>query len=162
MRHLRIAENAMYVPTALLLERRPMVPDASDYATLVAKAEEAVKSVKDPELRRVAFQKVLDDLLASKPTSQRRAPEKRRSKVATSEKSKKGGPQAYVREMVDDGFFKKPKTIALVRAELENRGHHIPITSLSGPLQKLCQQRVLRRQRSKRNGKKTVFTYTEW
>lgn len=64
--------------------------------------------------------------------------------------------------MADEGFFKKPKTIAQVKAELENRGHHIPLTSLSGPLQKLCQHRVLRRQRSKGNGKKMVFTYTEW
>jgi hypothetical protein len=139
-----------------------MFPPAPDYATLVAKAEQAVKSVKDPELRRVAFQKVLDDLLAPKPTSQRQTPEKRRTSEAPPRKPMRGGPQGYVQEMLDDGFFKKPKTIAQVKAELENRGHHIPLTSLSGPLQRLCQRRVLRRQRSKGNGSKTVFTYTKW
>ena len=71
---------------------------------------------------------------------------------------KRTGPQAYVEEMVDDGFFKKPKTISEVKAELENRGHHIPLTSLSGPMQKLCQKKVLRRQKA--DGK--AFSYSNW
>ncbi len=37
----------------------------TDYSALVADAEKAVQSVKDPELKRIAFQKVLDDLLSS-------------------------------------------------------------------------------------------------
>lgn len=64
--------------------------------------------------------------------------------------------------MIDEGFFKKPKTIAHVKAELENRGHHIPLTSLSGPLQKLCQRKKLRRQRLKTSGKKQTFAYSNW
>jgi len=34
------------------------------YTELVGQAERAVPAVKDPELRRVAFEKVLDDLLS--------------------------------------------------------------------------------------------------
>ena len=136
--------------------------ERQDYATLVAQAEEAVKSVKDPELKRVAFQKVLDELLSSSSGSKRKKAERARVARSAQNRSKRGGPQAYVQEMTEDGFFKKPKTIAQVKAELENRGHHIPLTSLSGPLQKLCQQRTLRRQRTKGTGKKQVFTYTEW
>jgi hypothetical protein len=34
----------------------------SDYADLVAQAERAVVAVKDPELRRAAFERVLEDL----------------------------------------------------------------------------------------------------
>jgi hypothetical protein len=66
--------------------------------------------------------------------------------------------------LVDDGFFKKPKTIAQVKAELANRGHHIAITSLSGPLQRMCQERVLRRHKAKGGdkAKKTTFNYSEW
>jgi hypothetical protein len=139
-----------------------MASDTPDYSTLVVKAEEAVKSVKDPELRRVAFQKVLDDLLAIKVGGPRPSGEKRPRIQVKLGKTKTRGPQAYVREMAEEGFFKKPKAIAQVKAELENRGHHIPLTSLSGPMQKLCQQRVLRRQMSKGNGKKAVFTYTDW
>jgi hypothetical protein len=40
-----------------------------EYAELVAQAEKSVASVTDPELKRIAFQKVLDDLRASTSTS---------------------------------------------------------------------------------------------
>ena len=36
-----------------------------NYSSLVAKAEAAVQGIKDPELRRVAFQKILDELIAA-------------------------------------------------------------------------------------------------
>ena len=73
------------------------------------------------------------------------------------------GPKGYVRELAQDGFFKKPKTIAEVKAELANRGHHIALTSLSGPLQHLCQERVLRRQKAKtgEKGNKAAYSYSE-
>lgn len=136
----------------------------ADYSELVAQAEKAVAGVKDPELRRIAFQKILDDLLGGSASSTRphKAAAKKRSTVG--EKSKRptrGGPQAYVEELVEEGFFNKPKTIANVKAELENRGHHIPMTSVSGPLQKLCQRKTLRRQRVK-SGKKQTFAYSHW
>jgi hypothetical protein len=95
----------------------------SDYADLVAQAERAVVAVKDPELRRAAFERVLEDLLAkrtgkaslSKGTSAKPStPDKKSVKVRT-------GPLAYVEELVADGFFKKPKTITQVKAELANR-----------------------------------------
>jgi len=35
-----------------------------EYSDLVAHAEKAVAAVKDPDLKRIAFQKVLDDLLS--------------------------------------------------------------------------------------------------
>jgi hypothetical protein len=135
-----------------------------DYAELVAQAEKAVSGVKDPELRRIAFQKILDDLLGGSVTAAAKhgAASKKRSR--TGERAKqpaRGGPQAYVEELVEEDFFKRPKTIANVKAELENRGHHIPLTSLSGPLQKLCQRKTLRRQRVK-SGKKQTFAYSHW
>lgn len=136
-----------------------------DYPKLVAQAESAVAAVKDPELKRAAFEKVMDDLLAAAQT-ETPAGKPRRSKstpVASERKAAKaGGPQAYVEELVTEGFFKKPKTLALVKAELENRGHHIPFTSLSGPLQKLCQRKMLRRQRAAGKGNKQTFSYSEW
>lgn len=134
----------------------------ADYPDLVAHAEQAVAGVKDPELKRIAFQKILDDLLGVAPaasTRQASAPKKRA--VAGTKAASKGGPQAYVEELITDGFFKKPQTIAQVKAELENGGHHIPLTSLSGPLQKLCQRKLLRRQRVK-SGKKQTFAYSHW
>jgi hypothetical protein len=140
--------------------------DSSAYAEYVAQAERAVASVKDPELKRAAFEKVLDDLLASRGSA--RTQRSLRSSRPTKELKKKApkktrtGPMAYVEELYDDGFFKKPKTITQVKSELENRGHHIPLTSLSGPLQKLCQRRTLRRHRAKTSGNKVAFNYSNW
>ena len=137
-----------------------------DYAGLVVKAEKAVASVKDPELRRIAYQKILEDLLSGpqpkmgrKPTPHAKPSQAKKSTGSNT----RGGPQAYVEELVAEDFFEKQKTIAQVKAELENRGHHIPITSLSGPLQKLCQRRTLRRQKTPASDeKKQTYVYSNW
>ncbi|HJW80775.1 MAG TPA: hypothetical protein VJ396_00915 [Acidiferrobacterales bacterium] len=135
-----------------------------DYSELVAYAEKAVAGVKDPELKRIAFQKILDDLLGggASPAPQSATSSKKSSVPTKPKRAAKSGTQAYVEELVDDDFFKKPRTIAHVKAELENRGHHIPLTSLSGPLQKLCQRKILRRQRVKTSDKKQTFAYSNW
>jgi len=71
------------------------------------------------------------------------------------------GPQGYIEELVDEGFFKRPRTLSDVKAELANRGHHIARTSLSGPLQNLCKRRRLRRQKGI-GSDKDAFGYTNW
>jgi len=45
----------------------------------------------------------------------------------------------------NEGFFKSPRTLADIRNELQMHGWTYPITSLSGPVQKLVQRRELRR-----------------
>jgi len=141
------------------------------YAELAQEAEKSVAGVKDPELRRIAYQKILEDLLGSHgspsesgrgPGRSRRRPVSERSAKASMPPKKRSGPQAYVKELYEEDFFKKPKTIADVKVELENRGHHIPITSLSGPLQKLCQRRILRRTRAKGATSKQQYSYSNW
>jgi hypothetical protein len=138
------------------------------YAELVTQAEQATRAIKDAELRRVAFERVLDDLLSGggSATSGRARAGKQaeRSTRAAAKPKKSRGPTGYVRELIDDGFFKKPKTIAEVKAELGNRGHHIALTSLSGPLQKLCQERFLRRHKTTSGDKvkRVAFNYSEW
>jgi hypothetical protein len=111
------------------------VSEATDYAALVAQAEKAVSAVKDPELRRIAFQKVLDELLA-------------------------GGGSAN--EKTKRASVKKQKALGEVKDELANRGHHIPLTSLSGPLQTLCKEKVLRRQKASGPRGKKTFAYSNY
>jgi hypothetical protein len=134
------------------------------YTELVAQAEKAVSSVKDPELKRAAFEKVLDDLLtagpAAPPKAEARARRTRSQPPAARKRSR--GPSGYIEELIDEGFFKKPKTISNVKAELANRGHHIPLTSLSGPLQNLCKRRMLRRHKAKTSGNKQTYNYSLW
>lgn len=144
------------------------------YAAKVAEAEEAVRSVNDPELRRVAFEKVLAHLLgdAAATAAPHRTPSTKptASKFRRSEASGrrpaagKSGPKARVEELVAEGYFKQQRTIADVKTELANRGHHIPLTSLSGPLQSLTRERHLRRQKVAANGKgtKATYAYSNW
>jgi membrane protein involved in colicin uptake len=135
------------------------------YAALVAQAEKAVASVKDPSLKQIAFQKVLDDLLGAneqeRPSPSRRGTT-RKPKIEKIRGSSRGGPTQYIQELIGDNFFRKLKTISEVKAELGNRGHHIALTSLSGPLQNLCKARVLRRQKLKASGKRHTFAYSIW
>lgn len=141
----------------------------SNYKELVAQAEKAVSSVSDPSLKQIAFQKVLDDLLSStqeaeEPAARTPAGKASASKKGAREKASplrgpaRGGPTKYIQELIGDGFFKKPKTISEVKAELGNRGHHIAITGLSTPLMRLCKARVLRRQKDENN----TYLYSPW
>lgn len=145
----------------------------SNYKDLVAQAEKAVSSVSDPSLKQIAFQKVLDDLLnstqedeePSAPTAARKssASKARITKnLSTLRGAARGGPTQYIQELIGDNFFAKPKTISQVKAELGNRGRHIPITSLSGPLIRLCRAKVLRRHKSKGQGEKNTYLYSVW
>lgn len=131
---------------------------APNYPELVEQAERSVQGVNDPELKRIAFGKVLEELLGGRTSTDRLSQKKAHTdRSAKTTKSPRGGPINYIREMVEDGFFKKPKAITDVKVELENRGHHIPLTSLSCPLQKLCKEKQLRRQRN--DGR---FNYSNW
>jgi nitrogen fixation/metabolism regulation signal transduction histidine kinase len=144
------------------------MPDTKQFAEIVKQAEQAVKGVSDPELRRVAFEKILTALIEKTDTGKgTRKKSQRTSTLSHSPPTKKGrGPMTYVRELIDDGFFSKPKSISQVKAELENRGHHIAVTNLSGPMQSLCKEKSLRRQKTKaliKGGKeRQTYTYSEW
>jgi seryl-tRNA synthetase len=145
----------------------------TNYEDLVKQAERAVAPVKDPELKRIAFEKILDALLET-PEADRdietrlnkgRAKRSGASKSVGTQKTpkKRAGTAAYIEELIDEQFFAKPKTIAAVKAELGNRGHHIPLTSLSGPLQSLCQRKKLRREKNQStDGGKKAFAYSNW
>jgi hypothetical protein len=150
-----------------------MATDTKAYAALAQEAEAAVAAVKDPELRRVAFDKILGTLLeansgagstVSKRAAKRQSGRAANRTVRSSTRSQTKGPKAYVEVLIEDGYFKKQRTIADVKAELANRGHHIALTSLSGPLQALTQQRRLRRQKAStdKKGAKTTYVYSNW
>lgn len=140
----------------------------TDYAAIVAEAEKAVAAVKDPELKQAAFVKVLDTLLAaaseSSSSGDEDEPQKAKASKAKSEPKqlkRSSGTAGYIKELINEGFFKTQRTIGAVKTELANRGHHFPLTHLSKPLQRLCQQKLLRREK-KTDGNKSVFAYSKW
>ena len=103
-----------------------MAGSSDDYSKLVEQAERAVASVKDPELKRAAFERVLEDLLAKrtgKASLSKGTPAKSTKPSSGKPAKAKTGPLAYVEELVGDGFFKKPKTIAeIVRSNQKFEG----------------------------------------
>ena len=47
-----------------------------------------------------------------------------------------------------EGFFSSQRSITEIRQELKKNGWHYPVTSMSGPLQRLVQKRELRREQA--------------
>lgn len=135
------------------------------YQQKISVAEAAVAGMTDPQLKQVAFAKILEQLLAESAGVASGAVKIKGAPTGTAQRQSsvgRGGPVAHIEELIADGFFGEPRTLGDVRTELANRGHHIPRTSLSGPLQLLCQRKVLRRMKHRINGSKEVFGYSIW
>lgn len=68
----------------------------------------------------------------------------------TKERSMRGIPD-LVEALKEEDFFKSPKGLGEIRKKLADLGHHYPLTTLSGAMQKQAKNRNLRR--FKQNGK---------
>jgi hypothetical protein len=64
-------------------------------------------------------------------------------------RQRKTTPMALLMELVDRGFFSKPKELGSVRTALEEEGHFYPATTLSPLLLRLVRRRELRRIKDK-------------
>lgn len=60
------------------------------------------------------------------------------------------GPVALISELIDGGFFKKPKELSAIKLALEEQGHYYPATSLSPVVLRLVRRRSLRRIKDKK------------
>ena len=54
-------------------------------------------------------------------------------------------PASLICDLIDGGFFKKPKGLAAIRLALEEQGHFYPVTTLSPALLRLVRKKELRR-----------------
>jgi hypothetical protein len=133
-----------------------------DFQEIIQSAEEAVRSVKDPALKAVAFGKIIDALVGGKPGVQATVKAKAHHRSSSIRATKKAGTSGYLQELVGEDYFRTQRSLVDVKQELANRGHHVPLTSLSGPMQSLCKRRVLRREPKRINGKKSTFVYSTW
>src|SRR6266403_515765 len=119
-------------------------------------AMRAVEDMPDNELRVRAFEVILGRLLDAEVASSRgmssaenlgpKAGKIPRTTASPSLRNR--DPKSCSERIVslrDDGFFKGPRTLGEIRSELQVRGWTYPVTSLSGPMQKLVQKRELRR-----------------
>jgi hypothetical protein len=77
----------------------------------------------------------------------------RSRKVASSkprESRAKVGPVSLVGQLVDGGFFKKPKELSSIKLALEEQGHLYPVTTLSPILLGMVRKRQIRRIKEKK------------
>lgn len=77
----------------------------------------------------------------STPSGRRRATRQLRRPSA----GQRATPTTLILSLIEDGFFKKPKDLPAVKAALEEKGHHYPVTTLSPSLLRLVRTRRVRR-----------------
>ena len=65
-------------------------------------------------------------------------------------KKQKITPINLISSLIDGGFFRKPKDLAVIKVALEELGHFYPVTSLSPALLRLVRKRQLRRIKDKK------------
>src|SRR5213594_1795202 len=136
-------------------------------AEAVRKAEEATAEIKDPELRKIAFSRILDYLLGSAKEA-RAAPKVRRgagkeAKPIRSAPSTQEGPMTWLEDLILEGFFDVPKPSGDILGKLAEQGHHLQLSNITWQLQQLVRQRKLRRQKKQESaGKKATWVYSKW
>ena len=85
------------------------------------------------------------------------------AKAHSASKPKASGPKAWLRDLIDEDFFKKPQSLRQVVEELGNRSHHLPQTALTSPLEALCHEKLLRRKKMPpAEGKAPVYHWSNW
>jgi hypothetical protein len=138
-------------------------------------AEKAVADIQDREFRTAAFTVLLGHLLATgnaAPAAASAALREDKGRTTTPSKTTpaKGKPSAATSTkksrllaLHEEGFFKKQRSLGEVREELRRHGWHYPLTALSGPMQDLVRERLLRRERlSEGGGKRKVWRYSDF
>jgi len=73
-----------------------------------------------------------------------------RSRNRRTRATTKTGPVNLISELIDGGFFKKPKELGLIKSALEEQGHYYPVTTLSPILLRLVRKKELRRIKDKK------------
>lgn len=113
-------------------------------------AEQAVNDMPDGDIKVKAFETILNHLLSGAVPIREHGARRRKGESVTVDKTLAGKTPKSCTERIlflkNDDFFKAQRSIAEIRTELKKNGWHYPVTSLSGPLQGLVQNRQLRRE----------------
>lgn len=63
----------------------------------------------------------------------------------------KATPVNLIANLIDGGFFGKPKELSAIKLALEEQGYHYPITSLSSAVLRLVRRGQLQRKKEKKH-----------
>lgn len=66
-------------------------------------------------------------------------------KATDNKSSGKASISNLISDLIDGGFFKKPKELSAVKLTLEEQGHFYPVTTLSPVMLRMVRARKLRR-----------------
>ena len=136
-------------------------PEAERFIAARKIAEQVVEGMQDEVLRARAFEITYQSLLAQSSNQHvqgsgavaRAAPPERVRKPRT-------GVRALIEGLLNDGFFDDPQSLTDVMNRLRDDGHRYRQFDLSKPLQRLTQDKLLRRHEGTKNGgAKKVFLY---
>jgi len=84
--------------------------------------------------------------LHSTSDNRKKASDKQRS----SDKGRLNTPINLIADLIDGGFFKKPRELSAIKQALAEQGYHYPVTSLSPTALRLVRKRQLRRIKDKK------------
>jgi hypothetical protein len=127
-------------------------PTPEQLRRAIETAQSVTQGIGDPQLRGIAFGKVLERLLAGEPLAL--TPHVEHPRPSPSQPQKvavppgREGPNAWIAALVAEGFFSKSQSLADVTEAVRARGHNVESKNVTAPLEKLLQTKVLRRERT--------------
>lgn len=141
-----------------------MRTDSENLAEIVAEAEKAASKVTDLELRKIAFDRILERLLQADLHSGEKiktvniAP---KVKIPKELKAKQG-TKTWLEELIDEDFFKTPKPSKSILEALNERGHILKSQDITMPLSLLVIEKRLRRRKLPVEGSKPQLHWYNW
>lgn len=131
-------------------------------------AQQAVVKISDEPLKVVAFQVVLERLLATinlpiQSPEQKMDLSQKPQKESPKNSQKPKGIKGRVEALIEDGYFSKQHTIGEAKEELAAHGWHHRVEELSPTLIRLIQEKKLRRiKEPEKEGGKLTWRYSNW
>lgn len=115
---------------------------------IILNAEKAVNSIGDAELKKIAFDRTLEHLFkigGSQSSDGKKESHKTQVTKAKNNGAVKPGPKTWIQELIDEDFFKLPRTNGSIRESLDGNGHILKASDITNPLASLVSERKLRR-----------------
>jgi hypothetical protein len=130
-------------------------------------AEAAVQDMADDQLKNTAFATILAHQLQQQSApGQQVSPVPPRVKLPAAKKSvgqRRDGTTARLLGLIEENFFRQPRSLAEIRSALAERGWHYQVEALGTPVTRLVQSKhkYLRRTQASDGGKK-LWKYSNY
>lgn len=134
-----------------------------EMAKLAAAVEKAVAGVENADLKVIAYQVMLGQLIgnvSNSPTT--RGARAHPAKASGGQRPRKGGPTRHLAELLEEGFFDEQRNLSQTVEELRARGHLYRQSDISPVLARMVRAKQLRRLKVKNATGKDVWVYQRW